>query len=510
MAYKLMNQDSTKNTKREKNFISQNEALDKLMEGINGVGDAVKITLGAKGKNALIKDVKPFVTNDGITIAQSIHFDNEYAEQGAELLREVALRTNKNAGDGTTTSIVLTQALLKEGIQENAYGISLKESLDEVKDKLLKKIEKLTIKVTPELAEKVGIISSESEKYGKMIADTFNKLGKDAHIEIQTSYDDNEKIESFNGVEIFQGYISDVFKTNQSNSTLEDPLVLVTTEHFVLADILPLLNEISLQYTRPFVLITKELQSESLRALVQNHLMGNLQTVIIKEPLLFSAEFFEDCAKVFGTKVISPQSGKRLKDINVSDLGTCKKLVTDYQSMKVIGGKNVGIYATEEEDRLKRIGKWNEPAQRRIGGLKAKMANMYISAPSEQELSYKRLKVEDAINAVKSALNNGVLPGGGTIMYTLSKELGTDTAGERVMKKALQYPIKQIIQNSGNNPDKILPHITKKGGYNAKTEQIVNDMVEEGIIDPVEVTKNAIINSISVAGTILTTDIVII
>ncbi len=510
MPCKHMNPDTTKNTKKEKNFLSGNEAFEKLLEGVNGVGDAVKITLGAKGKNALIKDVKPFVTNDGITIASSIRFDDEYAEQGAELLRESAMRTNKKAGDGTTTSIVLTQAIIKEGLLENAYGVSLKDSLDETKDIILKKIEKQIVKPTKELAQKVGTISAESEKYGKMIADTFDKLGKDAHIEIQASFDGEERIESFNGIEIFNGYISSIFNNTPTNSTLENPLVLVTTEQFVLADLLPLLGTISTTYTRPFVLITKDIQPESLRAIASNHYSGNLTAVVIKEPLLYPTEFFEDCARAFGTKVINPQSGKRLKDVTVSHLGTCKRLITDMFSMKIIGGKDISSYAQEQETMLKAAGKLGEPAMRRIGGLKAKMANMYISAPSEQELAYKRLKVEDAINAVKSALNYGILPGGGTVLYTIAKELSNDTIGSRVLKKALEYPIKQIIKNSGNNPDKILPLISIKAGYNAKTEQIVDDMLEAGIIDPAEVTKNAIINSISVAGTILTIDVIII
>lgn len=504
--YKNTNQDTKENTS---NHLRGEKALKKLLIGFYGVADAVRATIGSKGKNALIRDIRPFITNDGKTIVRTINYKDEYAQQGVEVLRDIVARSI----DGTTTTVILSQAIMKEGLLTGLIDMALKTSLDEAKEKVLNKLDSISIPCTPKLAESVASISADSTKYGKMIAGIYNELGSDAHIELSTNFDGVETVEKVEGIEILSGWASDSFRTNEHNSVLDNPYVLVTTDNFVVADLIPLLNDIS-KREKPLVLITKEVSPETIRAFVSNHYIAmgimqaqgsGLKCIVIRDSL--AKEHFEDCAKAFGTKVINQSSGKRIKDITVADLGSCERLTTDSKSMKIIGGKDLTQYAKEQSELLK--GKLDMIQKRRLGGLTAKMAKMHISAANEQELAYWKMKVEDAISTTKKALQSGVILGGGIGLKNIAESLG-NSLGEEVIKKALLYPLKEIITNAGGNPYKIIPNLSGNMGYNAKTESIEKDMLKAGIVDSTEVTKNAIINSVSCVGTLLTIDSIIV
>lgn len=507
--YKDTNQDTKENIS---NHLQGKKALDKLLLGFYGVADAVRATIGSKGKNSLIRDIRPFITNDGKTIVRTINCKDPYAQQGVEVLRDIVARSI----DGTTTTVILSQAIMKEGLATGLNDMTLKVSLDEAKEKALAILEDISIKCNDEYLQNVATISADSPKYGKMISDIYKELGENAHIEISTNFEGKEQVEKIEGIEIYAGYASEAFKTNEYNSTLENPYVLVTTDHFVVADLIPLLEKITVT-KRPLIMVTKEVSQETIRTFASNHLISlglikaegsGLKCLIVRDSL--AKEHFEDCAKAFGTQVINQSSGKKLKDITIEDLGTAERVTTDDKSMRIIGGKDLTEYVNSEESRLKHLGKLDAIQKRRLGGLTSKMAKMNISSPNEQDLAYWKMKVEDSISTTKKAMQSGVIPGGGVGLKQIADKLTGDSLGEQVLKKALIYPLKQIIENSGNNPYKIIPQLKGNQGFNTNTETIEPDLLQAGIVDCTEVTKNAIINSVACVSTLLTIDSIIV
>jgi chaperonin GroEL len=525
---------STKNSPETRNTtdiaLLGKASRERVFGALSRVTSAVASTLGAKGKNViLIQNGRPWITNDGISIARHIHFHDPIEEAAAQLLKEVAFRTNQKAGDGTTTSIVLAHAIIKEAFESDST-MQIKNELDEAHEYVQKEIDKQIIPVTsPEQIKQVATISVEDEKLGEQIADIYTKIGKEGFVVIENSKTPETTYTINEGSEIRVGRASKAF-INQQNGDwkVEKPLVLITTETLVTNDILPLANKV-VDANRPLVIIYREMSDDCMGNFVFNHLeflqgRKKIPYLLIKSPTIYPDEFFEDCAQIFNTKVWHKKEGMEIKNLELSDLGTCTTLTADDESFKVFGGADCREYVAHKRQMLLDLERMNEVHERRLGSLMAAVAVLNVGASSETELVYKKLKVEDAVNATKYAMRDGVLVGGGITLLDIAKGMEVKNEGFKVLKQALMAPVKQIIKNAGKDIDveklgKTYHHHTDSSkkdsirteislGFNAKTGEIV-DMLKAGILDPVTVTKAGVTNAVSVAGTFLTSEGVI-
>ena len=487
------------------NVYTGKEAKDRLIAGVNCVADAVKTTLGARGSNAILQEeVYPFhiITNDGISIAQKVQMLHPVEQIGANIMKEVADRANKESGDGTTTAITLTQAILKAGNEEGSHRMEVKRSLDACMPIIEKSIDAQKRVITVDEVAAVATVSAEDPALGQMLQEIYQAIGKDGIVELDNSGSFTTSWNLIEGVRLRNAtYISPYMATEGTKAVYKNPHILITKQRIAtLADIDPLFQELSSKGINELVMFVDDIDPTVVQALAFTHSRGIFKTLIIKAPVLWKDWLYADFAAITGATIVEPASGVTLKDVRVSHLGTCDKIVTNKEETIVVGIKDISEHIKKlEEDP-------SEETQLRLAWLKTKAAVLKLGASSESELSYKRLKAEDARNAAYLALQDGVVPGGGVALYNAALEL-PETIGGKILREALMAPFWQIVTNAGLEPDQLTytHDIGGNYGFDANTGSIV-DMWEAKIVDPARVTKNSVRNAISIAGTVLTAE----
>lgn len=483
------------------------EGQDKLIYAINRVADSARITLGAKGENGILQSsLLPghIVTNDGVSIVRQALFDDPVEQIGANLLKEVSMRTDKQSGDGTTTSVVLTQAIIEEALKQGVKGVELKKSFDACLPIIEQLLDDQKKEVDLDSVKAVATISAESETLGGTIAQIYKEIGKNGIIEIdnsrtfETFYKINEGIR-FQGAAMMSPYMAN----KDGQAVYENPYILITEQRIsTQGDLTPIVEKLVKKGITELVVVCDDIDLAVLSALMFTAAQGVFKVLVIKAPTVMKDAFFEDFTIATGGKIVNEISGITLKTVEISDLGTCKKMTASREQTTLVGIKDVSAHIEDLKKKDDAISEF------RVKRLNTKLATLFMGSNSEVELSYLRLKAEDAVNAAKLALQDGVVVGGGVALLNVANSL-PDTLGGKVLKEALKKPIKQIIENCGVEYNQHLENaFGGSNGFNAKTGAVV-DMWEAQIIDPVVVTKNAVRNAISVAGTVLTAGVVL-
>ncbi len=506
------------------------DARARLKAGIDMLADTVKITLGPKGRNVIVdkKFGPPQVSSDGVSIAKEIDLEDPFENMGAQLLKEASKQTNDDAGDGTTTSTVLAQAIINEGFKNVAAGsdpMALKRGLEIAVESVRKSISKLSTAVEgrDQIAQ-VAILSAHDEKMGNLVADVIDKVGKDGVITVDESKGLEDEVDYVEGMQIDRGYISPYFVTNSDRmeAALTDPLVLITDKKIsAVSDILPVLEKV-LKVSKNLVIVAEDVDGEALATLVVNKLRGTLNVLAIKAPGFGDRrkEMLRDIAILTGGQVISEEVGRNLDSAEVEDLGRVKSIVSTKDNTTFVEGAGD---KSEIQGRISQIKAQieetssdydREKLQERMAKLSGGVAIIKVGAATEIELKEKKQRVEDALSATRAAVEEGIVPGGGTVLIRSAidlgkiKESGDEQTGVDILRRALEAPIRVIAANSGAEGAVVLDAVGKgKGnfGFDALEEKY-GDMLEFGIIDPAKVTRAAVENAVSVAGMILTTE----
>ena len=508
------------------------EARNALVRGVDAVADTVKITLGPKGRNVVLdkKYGAPLITNDGVTIAKEIELEDAMENMGAQLLKEVATKTNDAAGDGTTTATLLAQAFVHEGMKNVVAGANpmvIRRGIAKAVDAAVEELTKISKKVngSKDIA-RVGAVSSADEVIGKLIADAMEKVTSDGVITVEESKSAETYCEVVEGMQFDRGYLSPymVTDTDKMEAVIDDAVLLITDKKISnIQDILPILEKI-LQEGKKLVIIAEDIEGEALSTLIVNKLRGTFTCVAVKAPGFGDRrkEMLTDIAILTGGEVISSELGLELKDTTVAQLGRARQVKINKENTIIVGGAGdadaikgriaqikSGIETTTSEfDR--------EKLQERLAKLSGGVAVIKVGAATETEMKEKKLRIEDALNATKAAVEEGIVPGGGTsfvnVIPAVEKLLetveGDEKTGVSIVLKALEAPVRQIAQNAGMDGSVILEKIktSKAGvGYDAAKDKYV-DMVKAGIVDPTKVSRSALQNAASVASMILTTE----
>jgi len=519
-----------------------------IKRGIDKVADAVKITLGPKGRNAILDKGygAPMITNDGVTIAKEIELENKFENIGAELIKEVASKTNDVAGDGTTTATVLTQAIVREGLKYVAMGVNpvgIRHGIEKAGEEVIKELKANAKKIeTKEEIAQVATISAEDPEIGKIIAEVMEKVGKDGVITVEESQTFGMSSEVVEGMQFDKGYISPYMITNSEKmqAEFEDPYILITDKKISsLSEILPILEKITQQGKKDVVIIAEEVDGEALATLVINKIRGTFNALAVKAPGFGDRrkEMLSDIAVVTGGKVITEDLGIKLENATIDMLGRAKKVIAKKDSTIIVDGKgekkdiNSRVSQIRKEIQASDSDFDKEKLQERLAKLAGGVAILKVGAATESELTYKKHKVEDALAATKAAVEEGIVAGGGTALVkagvavrkkyesgtikNFSKDLITEVdAGFKILLRALEEPLRQIVQNAGQEEGPVVANIVRKSefknnGYNAVSGTMVDDMIKEGIIDPVKVTRSAVENAISVSAMLLTTEVAV-
>ena len=509
------------------------DARDRMLRGVDILANAVKVTLGPKGRNVVLDKSygAPRITKDGVTVAKEIELEDKFENMGAQLVREVASKTNDRAGDGTTTATVLAQAIIREGAKSVAAGMNpmdLKRGVDIAVAAVIKDIEKRAKPVasTAEVAQ-VGTISSNGDAtIGKMIAQAMQKVGNEGVITVEEAKAMETEVEIVEGMQFDRGYLSPYFVTNADKmiAELEDAYVLLYEKKLSgLQAMLPLLESI-VQSSRPLVIIAEDVEGEALATLVVNRLRGGLKVAAVKAPGFGDRRkaMLEDIAILTGGQLISDDLGMKLETVTLNMLGRAKKVIMEKEKTTIVkgAGKKADIEArvaqikAQIEETTSDYDK--EKLQERLAKLAGGVAIIRIGGATEIEVKEKKDRVEDALNATRAAVEEGIVPGGGTALLRAKKTIGklhnenSDIqAGINIVLKALEAPIRQIAENSGVEGSivvgKIMENKSDTFGFDAQNEEYV-DMVEKGIIDPVKVVRTALQDAASVAGLLITTE----
>ena len=512
------------------------EARNALMNGINKLADTVKITLGPKGRNVVLdkKYGSPLITNDGVTIAKEIELENEAENMGAQLLKEVATRTNDAAGDGTTTATLLAQALVREGMKNVTAGANpmvlrrgIKLAVDTAVQHLVANSQK--VNGSADIA-RVGTISAGDERLGNLIADAMEKVSADCVITVEESKSADTYSEVVEGMQFDRGYLSPYMATDMDKmeAVLDDPLLLITDKKISnIQDVLPVLEQV-IQAGRKLLIIAEDVEGEALTTLVLNKLRGTFVCVAVKAPGFGDRrkEMLRDIAVLTGGQVITSELGLELKDASVDMLGRARQVKVTKENTIVVDGagnkdairarvaqiRNAIETTTSDFDR--------EKLQERLAKLAGGVAVIKVGAATETEMKEKKLRIEDALNATKAAVEEGIVAGGGTAYLNVISEVakllktvdGDEKTGVQIVLKALEEPVRQIAANAGLDGavivDKIMSSRKKGWGFDAYKEEYC-DMIKSGIVDPTKVTRSALLNAASVASTILTTEAVV-
>ena len=506
------------------------DARASLKKGIDILADAVRPTLGPKGRPVALdkKWGPPTVINDGVTIAKEIELADPFENMGAQLLKEAASKTNDKCGDGTTTSTLLAQAIVTGGFKNLAAGadaMAIKHGVEKATDILVQELKKKAIAVSgKEQIAQVATISAADSEIGNLIADVMEKVGKDGVITVEESKGLKFETEFVEGMKFDRGYISAYFVTNpeRMETVIEDPYILLTDKKIsAVADILPALEKI-LQVSKNLVIIAEDLEGEALATLVVNKLRGTINCLAVKAPGFGDRRkaMLEDMAVLTGGTVISEEVGRKLDSVNVADLGRARTVVADKDDTTVVEGKgNEG----DIQGRMKQIKAQieettsdfdREKLQERLAKLAGGVAVIKVGAATETELKEKKHRVEDALSATRAAVEEGIIPGGGVALLNASKALdrhlkdGDEAVGVKIVKDAIEEPIKWIAINAGQEGSVIVEQVKKSKpgvGYDADKGEF-GDMVEKGVIDPMKVVRTALENAASVAVMLLTTE----
>jgi chaperonin GroEL len=512
------------------------EARASLLKGVNLMAEAVKATLGPKGRNVVIdkKFGSPTITKDGVTVAKEIELKDPYENMGAQMLKEVASKTSDIAGDGTTTATVLAQAIFREGLKNvtagaNPMGLKrgIEAAVEAVSDEL-KKLSKST-KDKKEIAQVATIASNNDKTIGNLIAEAMEKVGKDGVITVEESKSADTVLDVVEGMQFDRGYLSPYFVTDaeRMEAVLEDAIILIHEKKIsVMKDMLPLLEQVA-RAGRPFLIIAEDIEGEALATLVVNKLRGTLNCCAVKAPGFGDRRkaMLEDIAILTGGKAITEDLGIKLENIKLEDLGKAKKIVVDKDNTTLVEG---GGKASAIEGRIKQIRAQieettsdydREKLQERLAKLAGGVAVVKVGAATETAMKEKKARVEDALNATRAAVEEGIVPGGGVALLRASKAVdglkkleGDEAVGARIVKRALEEPIRQIVENAGLEGsvivEKVKAETVPTRGYDADSMDFV-DMLQAGIIDPTKVERVALQNAASIASLLLTTEALI-
>lgn len=508
------------------------DARKGLISGINKLADTVKVTLGPKGRNVVLEKEfgAPLITNDGVTIAREVDCEDKFENMGAQLLKEVAIKTNDVAGDGTTTATLLAQEIVLEGAKNLAAGANpmvLQKGIKKAVDKTVEELKRFSKPIeTKESIAQVASVSAGDENVGKLISEAIEKVGKDGVITIEESKSTGTNLEVVEGMQFDRGYLSPYMVTDSEKmvAELESPYILITDKKITnIQDLLPVLEQV-LKESKPLLIIAEDIEGEALTTLVLNKLRGTINAVAVKAPGYGDRRkaMLEDIAILTGGKVISSDLGQEIKDAQITDLGRAAKVNVEKDLTVIVDG--AGDKAALE-DRTNTIKNQldntesefdREKLQERLAKLSGGVAVIQVGAATEVELKEKKLRLEDALSATRAAVEEGIVPGGGTVLVNCIKAVeeiaekaeGDEKTGIKIILKALEAPIRQIAINAGLDGSVILEKV--KGlpegeGYNAATDEYT-DMIKIGIVDPTKVTRSALQNAASVASMILTTE----
>lgn len=506
------------------------EARRALERGVNQLAEAVRVTLGPKGRNVVLdkKFGSPLITNDGVTIAREVELPDAFENMGAQLVKEVATKTNDVAGDGTTTATVLAQAIIREGLKNVAAGANpmiLKKGIEKAVALAVEEVKKIAKPIEEKNAiAQVASISAGDEEIGQLIAEAMEKVGKDGVITVEESKGFGTTLDVVEGMNFDRGYISPYMITDadKMEATLNEPYILITDKKIgAIADILPVLEKV-VQAGKQLLIIAEDVEGEALATLVVNKLRGTFTCVGVKAPGFGDRRkaMLEDIAILTGGQVISEDVGLKLENATVDMLGRCRQVKVKKEETVIVGGsgnqadieKRVAQIRTMIEDTTSDFDR--EKLQERLAKLSGGVAVIEVGAATETELKEKKLRIEDALNATRAAVEEGIVPGGGTAFINIIpalnaiKATGEVATGVEIVKKALEEPVRQIANNAGLEGSVVVEKVKdqKPGiGFNAATEEWV-DMISAGIVDPAKVTRSALQNAASIAAMLLTTE----
>ena len=513
-----------------KQIIYGEESRQAILRGVNQLADAVKVTLGPKGRNVVLdkKFGSPTITKDGVTVAKEIELKDPLANMGAQMVREVASKTSDIAGDGTTTATVLAQAIYREGVKNVVSGanpMDIKRGIDRAVEKVVEGLKAQSKQVTGKMIAQVGTISANSDpEIGKFIADAMDKVGKDGVITVEEAKTLETSLDVVEGMQFDRGYLSPYFVTDPERMevVLENPVILIHEKKISsMKDLLPVLEQVA-RMSRPLLIIAEDVEGEALATLVVNKLRGTLQAAAVKAPGFGDRRkaMLEDIATLTGGKAITEDLGIKLENIKVEDLGKAKKITIDKDNTTIVEGAG---NSKDIEGRVKQIRAQieettsdydREKLQERLAKLVGGVAVIKVGAATETEMKEKKARVEDAMHATKAAVEEGIVPGGGVALIRAGKGLeglkldGDQQIGVNIVRRAIEEPLRWIAMNAGKEGSIIVSQVKEKEGsigYNAQDDKI-EDLIAAGVIDPTKVVRSALQNASSIASLLLTTE----
>jgi chaperonin GroEL len=520
-----------------KELIYREDARSAMLRGVNALADTVKVTLGPRGRNVVLsrKFGSPLVTKDGVTVAKDIELKDRYENMGAQMVKEVASKTNDLAGDGTTTATVLAQAIYREGIKNVAAGanpMDLKRGIDQAVEVVVEELKKLSKPVRGKKEqEQVAAISANSDKeIGKLIAEAMEKVGKDGVVTVEEAKSMRTELEFVEGMQFDRGYTSPYFVTNpdRMEAVLEDPLILIHEKKIsALRELVPVLEQVARE-GRSLLIIAEDVEGEALATLVVNKIRGTIKVAAVKAPAFGDRRraIMGDIATLTGGKAITEDLGIKLENVKIEDLGRAKKVVIDKENTTIVqgAGNKKGIEArikqikVQIEETTSEYDK--EKLQERLAKMAGGVAVIRVGAATETEMKEIKARVEDALAATKAAVEEGIVPGGGAALLRTQKAIdkliksaeGDLKTGAQIVRRALEEPARMIAHNAGHDGAIVVADILKESnpsvGFNADEEKI-EDLVQSGVIDPTKVVRVALQNSSSIAGLLLTTEALI-
>ncbi len=524
-----------------KKIIFDEELKKKLKRGVDAVADTVKVTLGPRGRNVVLDKGfgSPTVTNDGVSIAKEITLRDKFENMGAEIVKEVAQKTNDVAGDGTTTAAVLVQALVSEGLRQSAMGLNamaVRAGMEHAGEDVVAALREMAIPISKkDEIKQVATISAENAEIGAKIAETIDKVGKDGVVTVEESQSFGIESEFTEGLEFDRGYVSPYMITNPERMEAEyrDAFLLITDKKISsVQEILPLLEKLAQSGKKELVIVADDVEGEALATFVVNKLRGGFSVLAVKAPGYGDRkkEMLQDIAVTTGGTYVSEEVGIKLENVEPSMLGKANRVVATKDSTVIVGGKGK---SSDIKDRVAALRKQleqtdskfdKEKLEERIAKLAGGVAVLRVGAATETEMKYLKLKIEDAVNSTKAAIEEGIVPGGGVALIKAAAEVGAnmekragkkplsgeEEVGYRIVLRALEMPLRQIAANVGKDDGSVIVENVKKGkgnaGYDAARDEMVSDVVSAGIIDPVKVTRSCVQNAVSAAGILLTTE----
>jgi len=514
-----------------KEIIFDEKARQAILSGVQTLAKAVKVTLGPRGRNVVLdkKWGSPTITKDGVTVAKEIELEDRYENMGAQMVREVATKTSDVAGDGTTTATVLAEAIFREGLRNVTAGsnpMGIKRGIDKAVKTVVEELKKFSksVKDPKEIMQVATISANGDEEIGKIIADAMEKVGKDGTITVEEAKSMDTTLDLVEGMQFDKGYISPYFVTDKEGmeAVLEDAYILIYEKKLSnMKDLLPLLEKVA-QKGKPFLVIAEDVEGEALATLVVNKLRGTLQAAAVKAPGFGDRRkaMLEDIAILTGGHLITEDLGIKLENVKIEDLGKAKRITVDKENTTIVEGAGK---QTEIQGRITLIKKQiedttsdydKEKLQERLAKLAGGVAVINVGAATETEMKEKKARVEDALHATRAAVEEGIVPGGGVALVRAIPAVdkleltGDELIGANIVKRSMEEPLRQIVNNAGLEGSVIVEHVKKEKkavGFNVATEKY-EDLYEAGVVDPTKVTRTALQNAASVASLLLTTE----